>query len=105
VGSNRAVAALLDVEFDGEVFEWRGPAPFYFAAMPDEPSAAVHAIARIVSYGWGCIPGAVSIGRTELPTALIPKDGRSLVPVRAAVRQAEAIERGDVVRVRVTIRS
>jgi len=105
VQPSRATAALLDVEFDGEVFVWRGPPPFFFAAMPDEPSAAVRAIAGIVSYGWGCIPVAVRVGRTELTTALIPKDGRYLVPIKAAVRRAEAIEPGDVISVRVTIGS
>jgi hypothetical protein len=95
--------ALLDVEFSGDVIVWRGPAPFYFLAIPEEPSAAVHAISGIASYGWGCIPVAVSIGGTDFTTALIPKDGLYLVPIKAAVRRAEAIEVGDVVTARVTI--
>ena len=31
----------MEFEFEAEVFEWRGPAPFYFAATPDEVSHAV----------------------------------------------------------------
>jgi len=96
---------LLDLELTGEVVYWRGPAPFYFVPIPDEPSSAIHAISGIASYGWGCIPVAVSIGGSGFTTALIPKDGRYLVPVKAAVRQAEAIEVGDVVTVRVSIGS
>lgn len=32
---------LMDFEFDGPVVEWRGPAPFYFVAVPDEESADI----------------------------------------------------------------
>ena len=24
----------MDIEFDGDVFEWRGPSPYYFVAVP-----------------------------------------------------------------------
>jgi hypothetical protein len=34
---------------------------------------------------------------------LFPKDGRYVVPVKAAVRNAEALELGDTVRVRLAI--
>lgn len=88
------------LDFSGEIIHWRGPSPFYFVAVPDEPSAAIEHVSSLVTYGWGCIPVAVTIGRTEFTTSLFPKDDGYLVPVKAAVRKAEAIELGD----RVTIR-
>jgi len=75
----------LDLEFVGEVIQWRGPSPYHFVAMPAVPSASVRGIARAVSYGWGCIPVRVRIDETDFTTALIPKDGRYLVPLASAM--------------------
>jgi len=95
---------LLDLAFTGDVVEWRGPSPFVFVAMPSEPSAAVRAISGMVSYGWGCIPVTVRLGDQVFTTALIPKDGRYLVPLRAAVRRTAGVAEGDSVALRLTIR-
>ena len=95
----------LDLEFDGEVFQWRGPSPYHFVAMPDDTSAAVRGIAKAVSYGWGCIPVRVRIDQTDFTTALIPKDGRYLVPLKDAVRKRLGVADGDVVAVELTIGS
>lgn len=86
---------LLD--FRGEVIHWRGPSPFHFVAVPDDPSAAIESVADEVTYGWGAIPVKARIGATEFETSLFPKDGHYLVPVKVAVRRAEGIELGDVV--------
>ena len=96
---------ILDVTFSGEVIFWRGPAPFYFVRVPDEPAAAVKAVSRIASYGWGCIPVSARIGDTDVGTALIPKDGGYLLPVKAVARKAEGLEQGDTVPVRMIIRT
>lgn len=87
------------LEFRGEVIHWRGPSPFHFVPVPDDPSAAIEAVAPLVSYGWGAIPAGVTIGATEFRTSLFPKDERYLVPIKTAVRRAERIELGDVVAV------
>ena len=84
--------------FDGEVIEWRGPAPYFFVAMSESDSAELKEDARSLIY-WGQIPVQVIIGGTEFSTALFPKDGRYLVPLRDAVRKAEDINEGDVVAV------
>ncbi len=98
-------ADIVDVAFSGEVIVWRGPAPFYFVRLPDEPAAAVHAVSHIASYGWGCIPVGATIRDTEFGTALIPKDGGYLLPLKAVVRKAEGLEQGDTVPVRMVIRT
>ena len=97
-------ASLVDVAFDGEVIVWRGPAPYYFVRLPGQPAAAVHAVASLATYGWGCIPVDARIRDTEFGTALIPKDGGYLLPIKAVVRKAERLEQGDVVPVRMFIR-
>ena len=48
---------------------------------------------------WGQVPVHVTIGDTEFTTALFPKDGRYLVPVKVAVQRTEAIGEGAIVEV------
>ncbi len=93
----------MQLEFTGDVFEWRGPAPFYYVAVPDDESEDIRAIASAVTYGWGVIPVAVRIGATAWETSLFPKDGRYLVPLKDKVRRAEGIADGDDVTVALTV--
>ena len=92
----------MDVEFSGEIFQWRGPAPYYYVAVPDEESADIKEASSLLTYGWGVIPVRVRIGETEWTTSLFPKDGRYLVPLKDAVRSAEGLGDGDVVSVSMT---
>ena len=87
----------MDLRFSGEIIYWRGPSPFHFVVAPEEPSAAIEAVADIVSYGWGAIPVRARVGATEFRTSLFPKDERYLVPIKDAVRRAEAVGLGDVI--------
>ena len=82
------------MRFSGEVWYWRGPAPFYFVTVPDELSRDIQAIANEVTYGWGMIPARVTVGRTTWETALWPKDGRYIVPLKTVVRRAEKVDEG-----------
>jgi hypothetical protein len=45
------------------------------------------------------IPASVQIGKTVWTTALFPKDGRYIVPIKASVRKAENLDEGDKVSV------
>ena len=93
----------MELQFSGEVWFWRGPAPFHFVTVPDEESNDIHDVSRDVTYGWGCIPVTGRIGATSFQTSLFPKDGGYIVPVKVAVRRAEGIELGDTVEVRLTV--
>lgn len=92
------------IEFSGRIFHWRGPAPYLFVAVPDEPSLSIKAISKSVTYGWGVIPVSVEIGATEWKTSLFPKDGRYLVPIRLSVQKSEHLNEGDVVPIKLEIR-
>ena len=100
---DRLGAGVLDLAFSGRVLYWRGPAPYYFVAVPDEPSAAIRAVAAVVTYGWGVIPVRVALGESAWQTSLFPKDGRYLVPIRKAVRLAEDLSEGDMVSIRLDV--
>lgn len=94
---------MMTLEFSGTIIQWRGPAPFYFVAIPPEESDDIKAIANSVTYGWGVIPVKVQIGKTEWTTSLFPKDGVYLVPIKAIIRKAEKLDEGDVVDVQLDI--
>jgi hypothetical protein len=97
------MVAVEDLDFTGEIWEWRGPAPFYFVTVPEQQSRVLHELSPEISYGWGCIPVLARIGGTEWETSLIPKDGLYVVPVKAKIRRAEGLDEGDTVAVRLTI--
>ena len=101
---DRLAAGPLELSFSGEIWYWRGPSPFHFVTVPDDESAAIRAISRLVTYGWGVIPVTVRIGATVWETSLFPKDGRYLVPVKDLVRRAEELTAGDIVDVQVVVR-
>ena len=86
-------------EFEGEVWYWRGPSPFHFVTVPEDQCHEIKAIAGFVTYGWGMIPAKVRIGDTQWKTALWPKDDRYIVPLKDAVRNAEKLDLGDLVKV------
>ena len=88
----------MDFEFEGPVVEWRGPAPFYFVRIPEEQSDDIKLAAKGVEY-WGQVPVVVRIGETEFRTALFPKDGCYLIPLKVVVREATGIELDDVLAV------
>ena len=93
----------MDLKFSGEIWFWKGPAPWHFVTVPEEECEAIAATSALVSYGWGVIPVHARIGRTGWTTSLFPKDGAYLVPLKVGVRRAEGLELGDVVTVRLAI--
>jgi hypothetical protein len=94
----------MNIKFSGKIWYWRGPSPFYFVTVPEEPSDYLKDISGAVTYGWGMIPVTVQIGETEWKTSLFPKDGRYLVPLKDSVRKAEQLSEGDTVSLRLEVR-
>ncbi|KGN31455.1 hypothetical protein N802_03570 [Knoellia sinensis KCTC 19936] len=84
------------IEFTGPMVEWRGPAPYYFVAIPAPESDDIKDAAKGLEY-WGQVPVRVRIGETDFSTALFPKDGAYLLPVKDAVRRATGVEVDDVI--------
>ena len=90
--------------FVGELWHWRGPSPYHFVTVPPDAARAIRALAAEVTYGWGMIPAEVRIGESVWTTALWPKDGGYVVPIKDRYRQAERLELGAPVSVRLAIR-
>jgi hypothetical protein len=93
----------MELEFTDVVFEWRGPAPYHFVRVPDDDALVIQDVAAAVTYGWGMIPVAVTVGETTMTTALWPKDGTYYVPLKDRLRNAEGIGLDDTVTVRLRI--
>jgi hypothetical protein len=93
----------MDLDVTGEIWHWRGPAPYYFVTVPADTSARLKEVASAVTYGWGMVPVLAQVGDTEWETSLWPKDGGYVVPLKDAVRHAEDLEEGEVVRIQLTV--
>ncbi len=95
----------MSLEFSGNLWYWRGPAPFFFVTVPAEECEILRDVSKWVTYGWGMIPLRARIGKTEWKTSLWPKEGGYVVPIKVSVRKAEGLEEGDLVTVRLEVGS
>ena len=93
------MSAEYDFSATGEIIEWRGPAPFTFLPVDEVQSKEIKIQSKMYTYGWGVLYMTGRIGKTEFTTALMPKDGRYLIPIKVAVKRAENIDLGDTITV------
>ena len=94
----------MHIEFDGKIWFWQGPSPWYFVTVPEHHSNDLKTIVGMVTYGWGMIPVTARIGSTEWKTSLFPKEGSYVVPLKDSVRNAIGLETGDHVTVQLEVR-
>jgi hypothetical protein len=88
---------LAQFRFETRVIYWRGPSPFFFAPIPPQHVDELRRLAKTVTYGWGMAPVAARIGDVAFKTALFPKDGTYLLPLKAAVRRRTNVTAGDLI--------
>jgi hypothetical protein len=89
----------VELEFEAVVIEWRGPAPFFYARLPDDAAAAITRIRKLVTYGWGVIPVEAVIAGVSFTTSLFPREGTYLLPLKDKVRREIGVTVDDVVAV------
>jgi len=94
----------VELAFDGQVIEWRGPAPYYFVPVPEPECEDIREVAAMATYGWGVIPVRARVGDVTFETSLFPKDGGYLLPLKVAVRRPQGLTAGDPVSVEMSIR-
>jgi hypothetical protein len=95
----------MKLKFSSPLIEWRGPAPFYFVPVPQDESDQIKALSKLISYGWGVMPITATLGKTSWTTALFPKDGRYLLPIKNDIRFGEKLTTGDLVEVTLEVKS
>ena len=96
-----------------EIFElkaplWRsdGQAAWHFITLPPDVSAEIRDEFAGMAAGFGSLRVEVRVGGTTWHTSIVPdsRAGSYLLPVKASVRRAEALEAGDEVRFVLRIR-
>jgi hypothetical protein len=89
----------MQFEFSGQVWEWRGPAPFYFVSVPEKQAEEIREAAKVLTYGWGMIPAIATIGHIEFKTSLFAKNGTYVLPIKNIVRLPLKLEAGQTIAV------
>jgi hypothetical protein len=95
----------VQFRFETKIIEWRGPAPFFYAPVPAERVAELRRVAKVVSYGWGCVPVEAEIAGVRFTTSLFPKDDTYLLPLKVAVRRKVNITVDDSIAVVMTLQA
>ena len=93
----------MSLEFRGDIFFWRGPAPFYFVPVPETTSDMIKEVSNLITYGWGMIPVQVQLGHSIWRTSLFPRANRYLVPLKSNIRKAEKLSEGDTVTINLVL--
>ena len=90
-----AILIAMNFVFEGEMWEWRGPAPFFFISLPESIAQEINEQAATLTYGWGMIPVTASIGKTKFETSMFRKDGTYVLPIKNMVRIPEKMSLGN----------
>jgi Domain of unknown function (DUF1905) len=89
----------------------KAPASWHFVTLDGEVADAIHALALMRRLeggrkrGWGSIKVRATVGGTSWETSIFSAKemGGWLLPVKAAVRKAEGLVAGDLVRLMVAV--
>lgn len=95
---------VLAIDFEGEVIEWRGPAPFMFVTVPEEFSGEIRYAAHEASYSWGVVPVEARSGDVHFTTSLFPRNGVYLLPIKALVQKETGVCFGDRIAISLCVR-
>jgi hypothetical protein len=89
----------MQFEFSNEIWEWRGPAPFYFVSVPEKQAEEIREAANLLTYGWGMIPVTATIRHIEFKTSMFAKNGTYVLPIKNIVRLPLNLEAGQTIQV------
>jgi Domain of unknown function (DUF1905) len=93
------------VEFSAPCWYYGGKAAWYFVTLPEREAAEIAYFSQFIvggkRAGWGLVRVSVQIGKTCWDTSIFPDRKRNsyLLPIKAAVRKAENIEKDSIVKV------
>jgi len=88
------------VDFAAELWNWdaRRADSWTFVSLPVEASAEIRELAGGRRRGFGSLRVRVTLGGSSWATSIFPDAGRDayVLPIKRAVRRAEALDVGDV---------
>lgn len=94
------------IEATGPLIKWNGEkASWYFVLLTGDVVGEIHYAALGRTGGFGSVRVVATIGETTWSTSVFPdkRSGGFVLPVKAAVRAAEAVKEGDLVTVALRI--
>lgn len=95
------------IAFDAELWFWdaRRADTWTFVSLPVEASEDIHEVAGGARRGFGAVRVQVTIGGSKWRTSIFPDAAKGcyVLPVKRAVRKAEALDPGDVATVTVEL--
>jgi hypothetical protein len=93
-------------EFDAELWLWEVRTDSWtFVSLPEDVADEVLDVTAGLTRGFGSVRVEVTVGATVWRTSIFPDKGRRtyVLPVKRAVRQAESLDVGDAVRLRLRL--
>jgi len=80
---------------------------WHFLSVPKSPSTKINAAFAHAKRGWGSLPVEAKVGKTAWNTSIFPdkKSGTYVLPLKAAVRKKEGLDKGDSVSFSISIRA
>ncbi|HET7899620.1 MAG TPA: DUF1905 domain-containing protein [Candidatus Nanopelagicales bacterium] len=93
----------LESEFAAELWRWPAKDAWYFVTLPLDLADDIRS--RAEPAGFGSVKVHAEIGSTRWSTSVFPdtSSGSYVLPVKAAVRRAEALDEGSEAMVRLRI--
>jgi len=86
---------------------WRYPSPdgWYFISLPADVSGEINDMTVGIRRGFGSVRVVAKVGASSWRTSIFPDKGRGcyVLPVKRAVREAEALGVGDTAKVTVRL--
>jgi len=91
-------------EFDAPLWQWSARTDTWtFVNLPAEISDEILDVAGPVARGFGSLRVEVEVGPMLWRTSIFPGDNGYALPIKKAVRTANAADVGDVLHVRLTV--
>lgn len=95
------------VDFEAQLWVWdaRRADSWTFVSLPADASEEIRELAAGPRRGFGSVRVRVTVGGSTWQTSIFPDSGRGcyVLPIKRAVRRAEALDEGDVVAVSVDL--
>ncbi len=97
----------MEIEFDASLWLWdaRRTDSWTFLSLPEDLADEVLERGAPAKRGFGSLRVEVRLGGSTWQTSIFPDNARKtyVLPVKKAIRRAEAVEAGDVVGVRIRL--
>jgi hypothetical protein len=93
------------VEFDAELWIWdaRRDDSWTFVSLPSDAAEDIRELAAGPRRGFGSVRVRVTVGGSTWTTSIFPGRDTYVLPIKRAVRKAEALEAGDIASVTVEL--